>query len=335
MKRLRLGVIGCGDISKYVLLFARLNRHIQVVGCADIDFERANRYASWFKGARAYDDYIKMISELDLDAAYLAVPHNLHFPIMKDLIEKNIHILCEKPITISLEEAIYIVDFAESKDVKIGINYQYRYDKACYRLAMAAQKGELGEIYYGICNIPWYRDDSYFKNSSWHKNIESSGGGTLLTQGSHALDILLWACNSKPVKAQGMIKNMKFRDVEVEDLAMGIIELENGTVLQVTSSMAALPEQSVTINLYGSKGTAIYRGPSFPRVKFKSAKVSRHRLNVFGLHALDRSLRAFTRWVLKGDIKYHITGREAISVLSSILSIYESAKTGEVEKVKL
>lgn len=333
MEKLRLGVIGCGDISKYMLWFARLNRDIHIIGCADTDFGKAHRYASGFKGAKAFEDYKDMIASLDLDAVYLAVPHYLHYPIMKDLIDQGIHVLCEKPITTNLEDAFDILARAKASNVKIGVNYQYRYDKACYRMVMAAQRGELGQIYYGTCNIPWLRDDTYFSRGSWHESIERAGGGTLITQGSHALDILLWACNSKPVRALGITKKIKFKTVEVEDLAMGIIELASGVPLQITSSMVATPEQAVTINLYGSKGTAIYTGPTFPRVRFKKAKASRYRLEVSGLHALDRSLKAFTRWVL-WDIHYYNSGENAITVLASILAIYRSAKSNRAEKIK-
>lgn len=334
MKKLRMGVIGCGDITKYMLFFARWTRNIQVVGCADINIEKARRYAKFFKGAKAFEDYVDMIHDTDPDAVYLAVPHHLHYPMMEVLIEHGIHILCEKPITINLKDAIEIAELAKSKDVKVGVNYQYRYDKACYRMAMAAQNGDLGELYYGTCNIPWYRDCGYFNTSKWHGRREQAGGGTLLTQGSHALDILLWSFGAKPVYAMGVTKNTKFTAVEVEDLAMGIIELANGGVIQITSSMVATPEQPVTISLYGSKGTAMYTGPNFPRIKFKNAKIPKYRLKVKGLHALSRSLEAFTRWVL-WDAPYHNPAENAIPVLASILTVYRSAKTNQTEKVML
>ena len=119
MKRLRLGVIGCGDITKYTLLMAKLNRKIQIAACADKQIERAQKYAKHFRGAKAFSDYTEMISSTELDAVYLAVPHFLHYPIMLDLLDHNLNILCEKPITTNIEDAKDIIQKAEEKNLKV------------------------------------------------------------------------------------------------------------------------------------------------------------------------------------------------------------------------
>lgn len=320
MKRLRLGVIGCGDIAKFTLIMAKLNRKIQIVACTDKQIERAEKYAKLFKGAKAFSDYTEMINTTQLDAVYLAVPHFLHYPIMEDLLNHNLHILCEKPITTNIEDANHIVQLAEEKNLKVGINYQYRYDKACYRMVMAARNNELGELYYGICNIPWHRTDKYFNNSPWHKSISQSGGGTLLTQGSHALDILLWAFNSKPIKVSAVTRNYKFKDVEVEDTAIGYIELENNKVISITSSMANAKEQHITIDLYGEKGSIHYT--SNRSLKIKKAKIRHYRPTSRGIHALARSLNAYTDWILN-DTSYLCTAKDSLQVLECIVGMYE------------
>ena len=133
---------------------AKLNPKIQVMACTDKQIERAQKYAKHFRGAKAFSDYKEMINTTELDAVYLAVPHFLHYPIMLDLLNHNLNILCEKPITTNIEDAKDIIQKAEEKNLKVGVNYQYRYDKACYRMVMAARNNELGELYYGICNIP-------------------------------------------------------------------------------------------------------------------------------------------------------------------------------------
>lgn len=334
MKKLRMGVIGCGDITKYMLYFMKLNSNLQVVGCADIQIEKARKYASLCKGATAFRDYQEMIRTLAPDAVYLAVPHYLHYPIMQVLIENGIHVLCEKPVTTMLEDALAVTASAKAHGVKVGVNYQYRYDKACYRMAAAAWNGDLGDLYYGTCNIPWYRNEQYFHQSKWHASHVHAGGGTLITQGSHALDILLWSFGAKPARAFGVARQVKFTGVEVEDTAMGIVELTNGCVIQITSSMAAYPEQSVAINLYGSKGTAIYRGPNFSRVRFHKARVPRYSLGVGGIHSLGRSLEAFRRWVVL-DIPYHTAAEDAIPVLACVLAMYRSTKTQQAEEIVL
>jgi len=252
---------------------------------------------------------------------------------MKELINANIHVLCEKPITTKLEDAIEICRLAQQRGVKIAINYQYRYDKACYALVAASRQGQLGRLYYGICNIPWHREADYFIQGSWRSKKDLSGGGTLLTQGSHALDILIWALGGKPISARGIITNRKFKEVEVEDLAMGIVELDNGTFAQVTSSMISNPEQPVTIQVYGEKGTAIYQGPNFPKVRFKGIQIKKQSPPVKGIHALTRSLEAFRRWVIHDEVPLN-AAEQSLPVLAAITSIYRSAITGKEERIE-
>ncbi|HHY82126.1 MAG TPA: Gfo/Idh/MocA family oxidoreductase [Clostridiales bacterium] len=333
MKKLRMGVIGCGDITKYMMLLTKIDRSIKFAGFADPDESRARKFAARYKDAGAYKDYSQMIANEKIDAAYIAVPHYLHYPIVKDLISKGIHVLCEKPIVTALDHALELEKLAVEKQVKVGVNYQYRYDHACYRMVQAAHNGDLGRLYYGICNIPWSREASYFTDSKWHAYKETAGGGTLLTQGSHALDILLWAFNSEPVRAIGSTRRAKFHDVEVEDTAMGIVELSCGGIIQITSSMAAAKEQPVTITLYGEKGTAAYTGPYFSRVNFYGVRIPRYKAEGRGIHALSRSMNAFVKWVTNGT-PYYCPINQSIPVLASVLAIYRSAESGKAEDVK-
>jgi len=333
MKVLNMAVIGCGDIAGYMAYALKFNPKIKVVGCADIDITKAQRFASRFK-VPFYSDYIQMLRETKPEAVYLAVPHYLHYPMMKELINANMHVLCEKPITTNLEDAIEICNLSQQRGVKIAVNYQYRYDKACYAMVAASHQGHLGRLYYGICNVPWHRDTDYFVQGSWRGKKALSGGGTLLTQGSHALDILIWALGGTPVSARGIIANRKFNDVEVEDLAMGIVQLDNGAFAQITSSMISTPEQPVTIQVYGEKGTAIYQGPDFPKVRFKGVRTKRQRPPVKGIHALTRSLEAFRRWVIHDEIPLN-TAQQSLPVLAAITAIYRSAISGREEKVEL
>ncbi len=218
--------------------------------------------------------------------------------------------------------------YAAEKSVKIGVNYQYRYDSGCYRLARAVQSGVLGRVMYTRINIPWHRERNYFDDSPWHKTMAQAGGGTLITQGSHLIDIVLWAVGSPAVAATGHTAQKIFSDVEVEDFAAGTVELENGALMQITSSMVAATEQPVSIEIYGDKGTAIYSSNPWPRVKFIGVKPKTEKPSQWGFHALHRSLKGFRDWVLK-DETYLIPGEEALPALQVVEAIYQSAQTGQ------
>jgi predicted dehydrogenase len=331
---LRLAIVGCGEIGRWMALFCRLNRRIRLVACCDNQRPVAEAFAARFRIPRAFDDYGALLETERLDAVYLAVPHDLHFEMVVAAIEAGVPVLVEKPIARTLDEGREMVRRADAADVRVGVNYQYRYDSGCYALAQAARQGDLGELYYGRCNVPWYREADYFESGPWRGKLARSGGGTLLTQGSHALDLLLWALDSPPRAATGLTAQPGFSGVEVETVALGAVELENSALIQVSSSMVARPEQAVTLELYGERGTAQYSNQPWPRARFRGQRVRRRRPPVWGVHALQRSLEGFRAWLVE-DRPYLTPAAEALPVLAAVEALYRSARTGEKETISL
>ena len=331
---LRLGIVGCGDIAGYTAIFARLNRHISLPACCDISAESAQAFARRHKIPAYYTDYAEMLENQRLDAVYLAVPHHLHYPMAQAAVQAGVHIFMEKPITRTLPEAISLADLAERSHIRLGVNYQYRYDTGCHALAQAAQRGDLGVIHAARCNLPWRREADYFQQAGWHARLETAGGGTLLTQGSHLLDIVVWALGCRPANAIGAIARRKFKQVEVEDLAHGLVQMQDGALVQISSSMIAKPEQALTIELYGDQATARYSDRPWPHVHFKGRRIKSTAPPIFGLHALQRSLEGFRAWVME-DRPYLTPAREAIPVLAVVEAIYRSAQTGCRESIHL
>ena len=332
MKNLKLGVVGCGDVAGYAALFSRLVPRLGLAACCDVNPERLRAFARRHKIPLSYTDYRTMLADAALDALYLAVPHNLHFELADLAIQRGLPVLVEKPLARTLEEGQALAGLAEQAGVKVGVNYQYRYDKGCYALARAVQAGALGQIYSVRINIPWHREPAYFEAAAWHKTIAQAGGGTLITQGSHFLDVALWALGDQPRSAMGYTARPGFA-VEVETLAHGIMELASGTLVSITSSMAAAVEGAVTIEVSGARGAASYRNLPRPRVSFQGVKVRPQRPPVWGVHALQSSLAAFTRWVLD-DLPYLTPATEALPVLAAVQAIYASARSGKREVIR-
>jgi predicted dehydrogenase len=232
-----------------------------------------------------------------------------------------------------MDDALAIARLSRETGVKIGINYQYRYDAACYALVKAAQTGALGAPLYGRCNVPWHRTGSYFSGSPWHADRKKSGGGTLITQASHIIDIALSALGGEPVTTLGNVARRVFTDVTVEDLGMGVVGLSGGALLSITSSMVATPERPATIEIYGSRGTGIYTGSDvFPKVRFLGANVKKQRPPVPGALALFRSIEGFRRWVTGGEL-YLTPASTALRVLAVVEALYRSAESGRREPV--
>jgi predicted dehydrogenase len=330
---LRLAIVGCGWVAGYMALFARLNRRIHLAACCDHTLTKAERLAARYRVPRTYEDYRAMLEREALDAVYLAVPHDLHLQMARSAVESGRHVFLEKPIARTMAEGRAIARLAQTAGARVGVNYQYRYDPACYALAMAARKGHLGKLHYGRCHVPWQRGADYFEQGPWRGQLARAGGGTLITQGSHVLDVLLWALGGKPRAALGATARRRSVQVEVEDLAQGTVEMEDGALAQFSSSMVANPEQALTIELYGEEGTAIYRNRPWPRVRFLGRRVKRTRTPVWGIHPLQRSLEAFRAWVVEGR-PYLTPAEEALPVLATVEAIYRSAQSGQRETVQ-
>lgn len=330
--KLRLGIVGCGDIAGYTAWFARLNRKVQLSACCDVNAEHARRFAQRHHILDSYSDYEELLNQAPLDAVYLAVPHHLHAGMITAAIERRLPVWVEKPVTRTLAEGREVVRLAAQHNGKVGVNYQYRYDRGCYALARAVQSGELGAIHSARINIPWSRQADYFKRSPWHAQLAKAGGGTLITQGSHMLDVVLWALGAKPCSAMGYMAQRRFQQVEVEDLAVGVLELESGALIEISSSMVAAQEGALRVEVYGEQATAVYSDRPLPHVRFHGRRIRQQRPPVWGLHALQRSLEGFRRWVVD-DQPYLVPARETLPVLAAIEAIYHSAHSGRRETV--
>ena len=330
--KLRLSIVGCGGIADYISFFARLTPGVQLTAACDISRDGVEAFARKHKIPTVYTDYTEMLAAGGFQAVYLAVPHNLHFEMVKAAVDAGLHVFVEKPITRTLAEGQEIMAYAAKKGIKVGVNYQYRYDRGCYRLAKAVQAGALGRVLYARINVPWHRERNYFEASPWHKSLAQAGGGTLITQASHLIDIVLWAVGSPPASAMGYTDRKIFADVEVEDFAAGTVELENGVIIQVTSSMVAATEQPVSIEIYGEKGTAIYSSNPWPRVRFIGVKTKAEKPPQWGFHALHRSLKGFRDWILY-DEPYLIPAEAALPALQAVEGIYRSNKAESRVKI--
>jgi predicted dehydrogenase len=339
---MRLIVVGCGDVGRYLVLGARLNRRIALTAVVDPQIERAQALARrrFRLGLRretvaAVATLTEALDRAPADAIYLGVPHDLHEPLFREAATRGLAVLCEKPLAHSLSSGRLMLKVAAAHQVKLGVNYQYRYDPRLYRLARGVWDGALGEVRVIRAVVPWERPDSYFTAAPWHAVAERAGGGTLITQGSHALDAALWVAGADAQRAYAVTRRTRAAAGEVEDVAVGVVELAGGTVVELASTMSVHPEQALRLEVYGSRGTAVYRAGR--PLQLKAARLPRGKAAAPGLHPLLRSLEGFRRWVAAGTAaeapKYLCPGREAARTLSLIDALYRAAESGVPEDV--
>jgi len=324
INKLNLAVVGCGESAKDLALVSRLIPQVKLVAGCDLNTDRLQRFCKLNRIPAVFTDYCELLEMDGMDAVYLATPHDLHYEMILSAVQAGKHVLTEKPATRTFTEFQRLLP--QIKGVKVGVNFQNRYNVGCYAMARAVQAGALGKIYSARINVPWRRTQRYFNESPWHKSISRAGGGTLITQASHSLDVTLWALGEKPVSAVGYAETRGF-EVEVDTLTHAIVETENGTLISLTSSMVTSSSQAVTIEMYGENGTARYKAGVFPHVRFKDVRVKKQRSPVWGVHAYQRSLAGFAKWVLE-DQPYLIPAEETMSVMAAMDAIYRSSASG-------
>jgi len=311
-------------------------RSIEIAAAADPIIERAIQLAGQ---NHSYQNAEDMYRNEDIDLVYIATPHHLHKPMIKQAFEEGYHVFCEKPVTTSIEDAREILKLDKKySNLKLGFNYQYRYDYNCYNLANAVKEGHLGKIYYATCNVYFSRSSDYVNDGAWRTKKETAGGGTLLIQGSHIIDIMIWALG-EPLNVIGKIDNLKFKNIDVEDIGFGIIEFENGSYGQVSSSMIIKSRKRrsidrVELNVFGENGSCYYQGP-WPLSSIKWEGVKEYKIKEYkqGVSHFAECLKAFSNWILD-DKPFLNTAQESTKVLGLILALYKSSKTGRKEKVK-
>jgi len=332
----RVGVIGCGMISKEYKFACNFVKNTKIVAAMDLSLDRAKNIGG--KG-HAYTDLDEMYEKEDFDVAYIATPHNLHKPMIKQAFEQGKHVFCEKPITISVEDAREIQQMDKKyTNLKLGIDYQYRYDHKCYNLARGIQDNHLGDVYYANCNVFFCRNLNYFDKGPWRTKWETSGGGTMLIHGSHIIDILLWALG-EPKSVMGRYDTLKFKDIEVEDVGFGIVEFENGTYAQINNSMIINPKMQllgdkVELQVFGKNGRCHYIGPwPRPKLKWKGVKKYKIEKNTKGIAHLGRCIKAYAEWILN-DTPFLNTIEESSRVLRLISALYISSKSGKKEQIE-
>jgi predicted dehydrogenase len=335
-KFLRLGFVGCGQMAKELKLFSKFIKNVKIVSGTDPNIKRAQKIAG---KNHAWTSVQDMYDNEDIDAVYIATPHNLHKSNIKQAFENGKHVFCEKPVAATLDDAreIYKLDKKYSS-LKLGFNYQYRYDRNAINIVQGLNNNLLGNTFYFNCNIYFSRDLDYFNKEDWRSKKSSAGGGTLLMHGSHIIDILIWSLG-EPRSVIGKIGTLKFKNIEVEDVGFGIIEFENGILGQINCSMIPQPQMRAEsidlaqLELFGERGRLEYSCMWPSDLKWYGISHSNVELDERSNKYLTGCIEAFRDWI-NHDIPFHNTVEESSKVLRLISALYKSSDTEKKEYIE-
>ena len=233
----KIGIIGCGWISNfYAKVLPGFADRIQVAWVADPEREKAEALAAK-TGAKPFDDYRDGLGEVD--AVFILVPHHLHHPITLDCLRAGCHVLLEKPIAISLEEADEMIAAAEAKERTFMVAYPHRYRKSMQLFKQAIDSGRFGRLYM----LDALMDESVQEYTvGWISKKETLGGGVFFSSSPHMLDVMLWIAGD--IQAVSMAGTLAGCDMEGEDTAVSVIKFKSG-VVGVTRHLWASPRTRI------------------------------------------------------------------------------------------
>jgi predicted dehydrogenase len=344
---MRVGIVGCGNIAgNHVIAFRGAG--VEIVGCADVDAGRAARFAAVHRIPAAVAS-VDALLDLGLDAVSVCTPHPTHEAVVTAGAARGVHVLCEKPIAIDLASAGRMIAACETANVTLGVLFQRRFWPAAQRIRSAIDDGTLGTPFLGHAAVLLHRDREYYTADPWRGRWDTDGGGVLITQGVHYIDLLQWFMG-ECVEVSAAHTTVA-HPIEVEDTAVATLRFASGGLATLTASTALTRGLGTRVTVSGPGGTAglaeypegseavnhLWAVPGAEAVESPFGTGLRPDLplsqingSLAPFHALQ--IADFVDAVRTGR-EPAVTGRAAARSLTILTALYASAKSGRPERV--
>jgi UDP-N-acetyl-2-amino-2-deoxyglucuronate dehydrogenase len=252
----RAAVVGCGDISVVHLAAIDALPDVELVAVCDTDAARGAA-AGERHGVPVLDDHRRLLDELRPDVVHVCTPHDQHAPVALDCLDAGVAVVLEKPVAHTVEEARRVVAAAEARpEVKIGVCLQNRYNAPVQALRRLVGSGELGTLRGSAASVTWHRTPDYYAARPWRGQRARSGGGVLVNQAIHTLDLVQWLLGPV-VGVTGRAGTYDLADVvDVEDTASLVLDHAGGARSVFFATVAHAVDAAVTIDLAAERATA-------------------------------------------------------------------------------
>lgn len=299
--KIKIAIIGVGLMgTKHTHNLHKLN-NTELVAICDIDPVKADHHAQEY-GVPAFYNHREMLGKIDLDAVLIATPHYDHPAISMDVLAHGIHVLTEKPIAVHSKDAKEVITAYEKAqeqhpDLVFAAMFQQRTYGFWKKIKSLIDEGELGRLLRTTWIITdWFRTQSYYDNGGWRATWEGEGGGVLLNQCPHNLDLYQWFVGM-PQRVTGFASIGKYHDIEVEDEVTGYFEYENGMVGHFITTTAESPGTN-RLEIVGEKG----------KITFEKGKLTFYRNRYSMLEQIEKSESGFGKvenWVIDVPYQHH------------------------------
>ena len=330
VKTLRVAVIGCGRVSVMHFEAIKDTANVELVACCDNKKDRADWAAKKY-GGKAYYSYEKMLDTEKLDAVHICLPHNLHTKAACYAFFKGVNVLCEKPMDVDLNSAENAVLTAEKQGVLYGVILQCRYNNSAQLVKRAVESGKLGKILSARSVLTWTRPDEYYQESDWKGTWDKEGGGVVIDQAIHSIDLVNWIVGDEIESVSCSMANRNHKIVDVEDSAEGLICYKNGVKYGFYCMNNYAFDEPIEIRLYCEKGKVVF-GYDDAYIYYNDGTVEEahqdedvvtyeNGKDYWGFQHV-RQIRQFYA-ACRGEEPLEISGKEALKTHKLIMSLYD------------
>ncbi len=261
-------MIGCGRISPNHIAAAKANR-LEFAAMCDLDegMMRDKTLKFDLEDVHQYKDYHTMLAMEKPQLVAICTWSGEHARIALDCIEAGCHVIIEKPIALSLEDADRIIVKAEEKRVRVCTNHQNRFNKSIQKIRSAVEKNRFGKLFYGTAHVRWCRDFDYYNRANWRGTWEQDGGA-LMNQCIHNIDLLRWMMGDEVEEVMAMTDRLNHPYIDCEDLGIAIVRFKNGSYGIIEGTTNVYPRNlEETLYLFGEKGTVKAGGQSVNKIE--------------------------------------------------------------------
>lgn len=257
MKETGFGIIGCGMISSYHAQSIQEINGARLVGFADVNAEAARASAAKF-AVRPFETVERLLECDDIEIVSICVPNGLHAKVAIAALDAGKNVVLEKPMCISVKECDEIIDKCEQTGKLLTVISQFRYEPYVEAIKNAVDSGALGRLTLGSVSTNFFREPQYYKQAAWRGTWNLEGGGALINQGIHGLDILTHIMGD--VKSVTCLARTVVHKIEVEDTLCATLEFCSGALGTVTAATTAYPGYPRRMEIYGAQGSVITEG---------------------------------------------------------------------------
>ena len=251
---MHVGLIGGGNISETHARAAREIPGLEISAVFGTNRERAARLAAEF-GAVPFDDFAKFLAHRPLDFVAIGSPSGLHAEQGIAAAKHGLHVLTEKPLDINTAQADALIAATQEAGVKLGVFFQDRFKTDLMQVKKWMDAGSLGKLILADARVKWFRPESYYGDSRWRGTLRLDGGGALINQAIHTVDLLLWMCGE--VSAVEAVRRTALHKIQAEDTLAALLEFQNGAIGTLQATTSVYPGYPRRLELTGTEGTVI------------------------------------------------------------------------------